>query len=474
MSYEQFVEGKLVKRYKGGFEVGEINPMAKPHQKLIIPHALKLGRYCVFADTGLGKTFMQVEIAHQVVLHTDEPVLIVAPLAVCAQTADIESKKFGYKVTQISSTDEVDGAGIYITNYEKLLDSKSKESKIDTSIFVGVCLDESSILKNATSKTRIVLTDKFADTRYKFAFSATPAPNDLTELCTQCEWLGVMAESEVRAEFFINDQCETSKWRLKGHCKTKFWEFVSTWACYLSNPSQFGIDGSEYMLPDINYHPVEVGAWDDLNNGELINAAAQGLKEQRAVRKKSLQERCQAAADIVNAYPSKQWLIWCETNDESALLTSLIDDATEVKGATKDKDKADYMIGFGRGDVRVLVTKPSIAGFGMNWQNCHSVVFVGLTHSFEKYYQAVRRVWRFGQTKNVDVFIISHVLEGAIVDSIKRKEIQAKQLADNLSKLMSGSLTQRIASQDYNPTVTMQIPAWLTTKPEDNKCLALL
>jgi hypothetical protein len=456
MKYTDFIQQKLKANILSGFTVDrtDLHPDLLPHQVDLVSVALKTGRYCIWADTGLGKAFMGFEWASHVCTYTNKPVLIVAPLGVAHQIAGVEAPKFGYESVFIESDSDVI-QGINVTNYEKL-------EKFDLSVFSGVVLDESSILKATDGKTRQFIIDAFARTPYKLACSATPAPNDHMELGNQCEFVGALTMAEMLAEYFVHDAATTQKWRLKGHAEDRFWEFVSSWASYISNPAQLGYDGSAYILPPIEYHEHRVGSWDDLANAEeLLRHQATGLKEQRGVRKKSLEERCQIAASIIESSPDVPWLIWCETNDESDWIAKNIPLMVEVKGADSDRHKKDALLGFARGDVQRLVTKPKIAGFGMNFQQCSNVIYLGLTHSFEQYYQSVRRVYRFGQKNTVNVHVIQHVLEGAIVANLKRKEKQAEQLADSLSKKLCINLSGTFDRADYAPKTIMILPEFL-------------
>ena len=457
MKYTDFIQQKLKANILSGFTVDrtDLHPDLLPHQVDLVSIALNTGRYCIWADTGLGKAFMGLEWASHVCTYTNKPVLIVAPLGVAHQIAGVEAPKFGYEAVFIESDSDVI-QGINVTNYEKL-------EKFDLSIFSGVVLDESSILKASGSKTRQFIIDAFAKTPYKLACSATPAPNDHIELGNQCEFVGALTCNEMLAEYFVHDGSSCQNWRLKGHAEDRFWEFVSSWASYISNPAQLGYDGSAYILPPIEYHEHKVGSWDDLANAEeLLRHQATGLKEQRGVRKKSLEDRCRIAASIIESSPDVPWLIWCETNDESDWIAKNIPMMVEVKGADSDHHKKDALLGFARGDVQRLVTKPKIAGFGMNWQQCSNVIYLGLTHSFEQYYQSIRRVYRFGQKNTVNVHVIQHVLEGSIIANLKRKEKQAEQLADSLSKKLCINLSGTFDRADYAPKTTMKLPEFLT------------
>lgn len=462
MKYSDFIQNKSFTIQQSGIDPKDeyLNDNLFPFQRDIVKIALSKGRFCIWANTGLGKSIMQLSWCQALIVSkTITKALILAPLGVAKQTVQ-EGKKYGISVNYCSDNDDVI-EGVNITNYERL-------DKFDCSQFQAIVLDESSCLKDFTSSTRTQIIDYFKHTQYKLACSATPSPNDLMELGNHCEFMGVMSRTEMLSMFFTHDGGETSKWRLKGHGKSKFWEFVSQWAICIRYPSDIGYSDDGYRLPPIEYHSHLVGTEIEPPDGQLIFLDMASLTGQRHIRKTSMQDRCILAADICND-SDEQWLVWCETNEESKLLASLIPDSVEVKGADTPKFKEESLLGFANGDIRVLVTKPSIAGMGMNFQKCHNVVYIGLSHSFEQYYQSVRRVWRFGQTDQVHIHIIQHHLEGAIADNLKRKEVEADKMYDGMSQFMHTYLEAQLKgigriSVDYNPTKKMQIPVWLVSE----------
>lgn len=428
MQYEEFLRGKLPADAPSGFNADEalIPPEAFPFQRALIRWAVRRGRAAIFADTGLGKTLMQCAWARQVSAHVG-PVLIVAPLAVARQTV-AEAGKFGIEVVY-RRDGEV--APIVATNYEML-------NRFDLTQFSGIVLDESSILKGKDGKTRAKI---LADSRvvpYRLSCTATPSPNDHMELGAQCEFLGVMSEAEMLAMYFTHDSGDTSKWRLKGHGKAKFWEWMSTWAAVVRRPSDLGDDDSDFALPPLTIREHVVASSTAIE-GELFPRAALTLTEQRQAQRATIEERCQEVSGMVNA-SREPWIIWCHLNDESDLLAQLIPDAVAIKGSDSPDEKESRMSGFTDGSIRVLVTKPSIAGFGMNWQHCNRVAFVGLSHSFEQFYQAIRRCWRFGQQREVTAHLFTSELEGQVMESIKRKERQhdevSREMADHMREFM--------------------------------------
>ena len=285
------------------------------------------------------------------------------------------------------------------------------------------------------------------------------------EIGNQAEFLGIMSRTEMLAEYFTHDGSDTSKWRLKGHAEDRFWEWVATWAVVLTCPGDLGYPNDGYILPELVMHEHLVEASTSMDDS-LFGWVAKTLTERRDARRMSIRERCAKAAEIVSSEPEEQWVIWCDLNDESALLTSLIPGAVEVRGSDKPDDKAKSLRGFADGSVRYLVTKPSIAGFGMNWQNCHNMIFVGLSDSYEAMYQAIRRCYRFGQNDSVHVHIVTSAAEGAVKGNIERKEAQAELMKKNMVQHTKEILEQDIRGTvriviPYDPQVDMLIPSWL-------------
>lgn len=447
-----------------GFEIAveDLNCHEFEWQKDITKWALRKGKACLFEDCGLGKTIQQLSWADAVSKHCNKPVLIISPLAVAIQTVR-EGEKFNVKVNLCRKQKDVKD-GVNICNYEML-------EHFDGSAFSGVVLDESSILKNASGKTKKLIIDTFKDTPYKLCCTATPAPNDFMEIGNHAEFLGIMTQTEMLSTFFVHDGGNTSKWRLKGHAKDKFFEWIASWACCLTTPSDLGYDGSQYNLPELRVHE-EIIKSNDLENEDgqlmLIPETSLSLLERRQARRISMADRVSRAAEIANQ-TQEQVLVWCDLNDESDMLTKAINGAVEVKGSDSDDHKRNSMIGFANGNVKCLVSKPKIAGWGMNWQNCNTVIFVGLSDSFEAYYQAVRRCWRFGQKKPVDVYIITSEKEGAVKQNIVRKQADAQRMTAELVKYTKDILkndikrTTRI-SETYIACEEMKVPAWLKSE----------
>ena len=419
--YDAFIKAKAATSVAVGFDAKDMGSDLFDFQRAIVEWACRRGRAAIFADTGLGKTAMQTEWARQVNEHTGGDVLIAAPLCVAQQTVE-EAAKFGIHVRYCR--DQKDAKpGITITNYEML-------ERFNPADFAGVVLDESSILKAHDSKTRAKIVEMFRDTPYRLSCTATPSPNDHMELGNQAEFLGVMTAAEMLAMFFIHDGGDTSQWRLKGHGKTRFWEWMSTWAVCIRNPADLGFDGSRYVLPGLKMHEHIIESPEALP-GQLFSGIAQTLTERRDAKRGSLQERVKVAADLVNSH-DRPAIVWCHLNDESKALADAIPDAVEVTGSMTIDQKEAAIMAFTHGQKRVIVTKPSIAGFGMNWQHCADVVFAGLDDSYESFYQAVRRCYRFGQFKVVNVHLVSAESEGAVKANLERKQAQADDMADSM------------------------------------------
>lgn len=445
-SYKDFINNKNFILENNGFDIdkSELNPSMFDFQKDIVRWALKKGRSAIFADCGMGKTLMQLEWSKKV----GGKILIVAPLSVTTQTQR-EGEKFGYKVTICESQEDVQD-GINITNYEKL-------DKFECNIFNGVVLDESSILKSFTGKIRTQIIDYFQKTPYKLACTATPAPNDFMELGNHSEFLGIMTRAEMLSMYFVHDGGQTSKWRLKRHAESIFWQWMASWAVFIDNPANLGYEVDGYDLPKLNIHEIIV-------DGEEPSTENLTLTQRRQARKDSLELRCQAAANLVNSN-DEQWLVWCDLNDESHRLWELCEDSWEIKGSDKPKYKIETMVDFSNDEIKCLVTKPKIAGFGMNWQQCHNMIFVGLSDSYEAYYQALRRCWRFGQTEEVNVYIVISAKEGCVKENIQRKEqdnIKMQKAMIELTKEITKKELKQTCriSTPYNAEIEMKLPEW--------------
>lgn len=463
MSYRDFIASKrLVAPPTGIGNPPELDKRLFPFQRDITRWALRRGRSAVWADCGLGKSWIALEWARVITEATGSPILILTPLAVAQQFVR-EGAKLGLAVAHCRTQTDVK-AGINVTNYERL-------HHFDPKSFVGVVADESSILKDYTSSTRNALIEAFAQTEFRLACTATPAPNDHMELGNHAEFLGVMSRVEMLSMFFCHDGGDTQEWRLKGHAQKAFWRWVCSWAVSIRKPSDLGYDDAGFSLPRLNIQERIVSAGAELarTQGTLFAVEARGLEEQRIARRASLPERVRVTAEIVNAQPSESWIVWCDLNDESSALAASIPGAVEVRGSDSPEAKEVAMARFSSGEIRVLVSKPSICGWGLNWQHCARAAFVGLSHSFEAWYQAIRRNYRFGQTREVECYLISSDAEGAVLANLRRKQADTERMAAGMIAEMADftradlKATRRDVTE-YRPTKPMTIPAWIGTE----------
>lgn len=417
-----------------------------PFQRDIVRWALRRGRAAIFANTGTGKSFMELAWGRAVHQATGGDILLITPLAVAGQMA-AEAAKFGIRAKQCATQADVE-PGITVTNYAKL-------HHFDLTKFVGVILDESSILKAFDGKTRSMLIERCKDIPYRLCATATPAPNDFMELGNHAEFLGVMSLTGMQATFFTHDGGDTSKWRLKGYAEDDFWRWMCSWSVLLRRPSDLGYDDGAYDLPELIQveHLVQVEG-----------PAASTLSERIVARRESIAERVAKAVELTPTDRPFVW--WCNLNAESAALAAAIPGAVELSGADSEIQKEQKLNAFSNGEIRVLITKAKIAGFGMNWQHCADTGFVGLNDSFEQVYQATRRFWRFGQTKPVTVHFVAASAEGAVLENLRRKEADAERMGSamvaNMADLSSEIIQGAAREMDgYAPTLLIQIPNWL-------------
>lgn len=462
MNYHDFLASKRIEAQPAGFHADRdaLNPALFEWQRDIVVWALARGRAALFEDCGLGKTPQQLVWAHEVCRHTGGNVLILAPLAVSQQTVR-EGQKFGIHVTACRSQADV-RAGINITNYEML-------SHFDVSQFAGVVLDESSILKDFGAKTCQGIIDLFAGTPYRLACTATPAPNDVTELANHAHFLGIMPRPQMLSMWFVHDSGKTQDWRLKGHAENAFWKWMCSWAVMIHRPSDLGYDDGGFALPALSTETHVIKTHTPIEQREtLFEMEALTLNEQRRARRETLPARVAAAADLVNA-DDQPWVVWCDLNDESTALRQGIPGAVEVRGSNTNEEKEQAMLDFAAGHIRVLVTKPGIAGHGLNWQHCARMVFCGLSHSYERRYQAIRRCWRFGQTRPVEVHDVLAHTETAILRNLERKEQDAQRLAIGMVEHMRGFSTKEIRGAERKQTIytarrPLIVPSWLVSE----------
>jgi hypothetical protein len=423
MSYADFLATKYRRVGDHGEPVAPdvLHPTLHDWQAAVTAWAIRKGRAAIFADCGLGKTLMQIEWAR----HSGVRALIIAPLSVARQTVR-EAAKVDAEVTYVRDQDGCDDPGVYITNYEMA-------DRFDPHLFDAVVLDESSILKAVDAKTRQRLTAQWSECPARLACTATPAPNDVAELANHAEFLGVASRAEMLSAYFVHESTSGagSGWRLKGHAADAMHRWVATWACALRKPSDLGYPDDGYDLPPLNIVPEVVAAEVTPDDGQLFAVDLGGVSGRAKARKETLAARVERAAELANT--GGQWIVWCGLNDEADACESAIDGAVNVPGSWAPEAKAKTLEAFQDGDVRVLVTKPSIAGFGMNFQNAHQMAFVGLSDSWESYYQCIRRCWRYGQTSPVDAHVIVSELEQQIADNVARKEADATSLASALA-----------------------------------------
>ena len=450
--YQSFIQGKAYEHVDAGFDVENLPDGLKDFQRDCVAWACRRGRAAIFADTGLGKTFMQLAWADAVCDYTGGNVLIVAPLCVAQQTCS-EGDKFGIGCEYVRSPSK---DRIQIINYEMLPHFSPDD-------YAGIVLDESSILKGMDGKLRKYITSFSQPIPYRLSCTATPSPNDFMELGTQSEFLGVMSQVEMLAMFFIHDGSDTQKWRLKGHGRARFWEWLSTWSIFIRNPADLGYCGDGYDLPPLEYvnHVVETGDKDG-----LFARVAQGLQERNKARRDSVDLRVERAAKIANDVDGP-CVVWCHLNDESEKLESLIDGGVQVYGSMKAEEKERRIGSFTKGETQKIITKPKIAGFGLNWQHCNHMVFVGLSDSWESFYQSVRRCWRFGQESAVIVHIVTADTEGAVLDNIRRKQAQNEEISSEMAAVMRDFTIAEIKGvspdrTDYLPQEKIQLPEWVS------------
>ena len=437
--YNEFLEQKKTQRIESGFKVedADLNPALFPFQKYCVKRALAVGKFALFEDCGLGKTIQQLEWAQKVFEHTCQPVLILAPLAVISQTIK-EGQKFGYKVTEYDEASTYIGdLGIFITNYDNLPNVE------DISCFGGIVLDESSILKNFQGKTRTFIIDSFRRTPYKLACTATPSPNDTTEICNHAEFLDVMSRSEMLAMYFVHDGGSTSEWRLKGHAKQSFWDFVSTWAVMLNKPSDIGFEDDGYILPPLKVIQ-EIVETPKRDNGLLFNTSAVSATEFHKELRLTYKIRLDKVAEIVRN-SDENFIIWIGQDDEGKYLRSLLPEAIEVKGSDSREYKKEKLLGFANGDFRILITKLKIAQFGLNYQNCHNQIYASLDFSFEATYQGIRRSYRFGQTDTVNIYLITTDTMQNVKESFDAKQKSFKEMQSAMTEAMNRNIKHQIS-----------------------------
>lgn len=452
--YRDFIAARGIADMHGGMAPGRINEKAKAHQVAAIEYALEHGRAALFLDTGLGKSLCELEFARQVAEETGRPALILTPLAVAGQMVR-EGEKFGIDARQIKDQSDV-GAGVMVANYERL-------PRLDPHCFGGVVLDESSILKSFAGKTRGRLLDAFIDTPFRLAATATPSPNDHTELGNHAEFLGIMRQQEMLSKWFINDTSTASQdWRLKGHAADDFWAWVASWSRSATMPSDLGGCDDGYILPEIDraVHVVKADRHVDVEDGMLFRIPEMSATSFHKEKRLTARQRCELAAELADH--SNPVTVWCETNDESAMLAKMIPDAVEVHGSLSADEKERRLLGFAGGDFRVIVTKPKLAGFGVNWQHCAHAVFASISFSYEQHYQAVRRSHRFGQNNRVRNDIIVSDTEESILNAVSVKAEKHDEMKRKMAGAMRRFQNGAGVRVKYDRPLDLAFPDWIT------------
>lgn len=452
--YRRFIAARQVTAQISGVEPLPFRDCLMTHQRRSVQFAIERGRSALFLDTGLGKSLCELEWARQVSDVTRKPTLILTPLAVAGQMIR-EGRKFGIDARQVRDMSQV-GTGIHVANYERL-------HHLDPDAFGGVVLDESSILKSFAGQTRARLMDAFRETRFKLAATATPSPNDHMELGNHAEFLNVMRQQEMLSRWFINDTSTASQqWRLKGHAADDFWSWVASWSRCATLPSDLGGEDEGYVLPEIDrrIHEVTANRMDGAGDGMLFRIPDLNATSFHAEKRLTMADRCARAAELANT--GQPVTVWCETNDESAALTAAIDDAVEVRGDMTPEEKERRLLGFADGEFRAIVTKPKLAGFGVNWQHCAHAVFASISFSYEQHYQAVRRSHRFGQTRRVRNDIVIADTEAAIWQALHGKaekhDEMKRRMADAMRRAQSGAAVR----VRYDRPLDLAFPEWIT------------
>lgn len=457
-AYAAFVARKGASIDVAGLSGDDIAPHLFPFQRDLVRWALRRGRAALFADTGLGKTAMQIEWGRHVLARGR--VLALTPLAVAQQTVR-EAARFGVEAVYARHDT---GAPFIVANYEML-------HAFDPGAFAGVILDESSILKSFDGRTRTALIEAFKLTPYRLCCTATPAPNDFTELGNHSEFLGLKTRAEMLAEYFVHDGGSTQDWRIKGHAITPFWRWVATWGAVVKAPSDLGYDDGAFALPPLRMHehvvPVDDGAAARL--GLLFAPEARTLQEQRQVRRATISGRVAKAVELAGG--DAPCIVWCELNDEAGAAAAAIPGAVQVAGSDDSDTKVAHLMGFLDGRHRVMVSKASMFGYGLNLQMCNRMIFVGASHSYEQTYQAIRRCWRFGQTRPVDVHYVRSEADGCVVANYRRKEADAARMGAEMRAHVGDAVRAEVRGlhrefNPYEPEVRLTVPDWIGMENE--------
>lgn len=463
--YHDLIERKRVAFAGDGLsKIPALNPASFDHQLHSTEFALRKGRAALFLDTGLGKSLCALDWGRVIVEHTNKPVLMLAPLAVAQQHAR-EAEKFGIDAAVVRSGEEVGAKRIYVTNYDRL-------DKFDASRFGGVILDESSVIKNFTGKTTRALIDTFQKTQFRLCCTATPAPNDHTELGTHAEFLGAMRREEMLPIWFINDTMDTGTWRIKGHARANFWSWVASWSRCVSKPSDLGFSDAGFELPPLQITHHEVAADRSINTGEegkgkfagqqrLFRIPDTSATSIHAEKRLTIDDRADLVATLLAAEPEQPWIVWVDTDYEAEAVMARLPGAMEVRGSMKVEEKERRLVAFSEGRERVIVTKSVIGGYGLNWQHCARQCFAGISFSYENFYQSIRRSWRFGQKRPVHIHIVCADTERAIWAVVERKSGDHEAMKREMVAAMRRSVQEETSRKIYQPTQEARLPAWL-------------
>lgn len=453
MNYEEFVRCKSQWVHEGGFDPGNLPEFLFDFQKYLVDWSLRRGRSSIFADCGMGKTAMELAWGQKVIEKTNKPVLLVTPIAVGAQVV-AEAEKFGIEAKRTRDGKMTSEACVWVTNYEQL-------HKYNPPDFAGVICDESSAIKDFKSQRKAVVVEFMRTVPYRLLCTATAAPNDFWELGTTSEALGLLGFRDMITTFFRQETSKDhhgwgrTKYRFRGHAEEPFWAWVCSWARSMQKPSDLGFDDSRFNLPELieREHVVSTAK---VRDGYLLALPARDMREERQERRNTIKERCELAAKIVNEHEGSS-VVWCELNPEGDTLEKMIDDCVQVSGSMSDEEKEEALIGFSSGQIKRLVTKPKIGAWGLNWQHCNNVVNLP-SHSFEQYYQAVRRCWRFGQVNPVTVSLIVSEGEAGIVKNLRRKQSQVNKMFRSLCVHMADAM--HLSTTDFFPEKE-KVPTWL-------------
>lgn len=461
-AYRTMIAAKALQFEPQGLaSIPDLHSSMFPHQQACTAFALETGCAGLFLATGLGKSLCSLEWGRVIVETANKPVLMLAPLAVSKQH-EREAQKFNIDAKAIRDPSEITAARVYITNYERL-------AKFDADAFGGVILDESGILKSFSGTTSRTLRATFARTPYRLAASATPAPNDHMEIGQQSEFLGVMESPEMLSRWFIADQSEMGRYRIKAAARRSFWDWVASWSRCIDLPSDLGYDDAAYLLPELHLrqHVVtadltqDAGAETDGQN-RLFRVPETNATSIHKEKRLTLEARANELARIVAEQPNETWVLWCETDIEADALQDRFPEAVEVRGSQSAEEKEAKLVAFNEGQVRIIITKPRLAGFGLNWQHCARMGFIGLSFSYEQFYQAVRRCWRFGQTREVEVHVVMSDTEKVIWTAINKKADRHDVMKDAMRLSMRRAHMKSRVLDDYHPTRNVELPPWLT------------